>query len=394
MRSDRFLAQRLERLFGAAVEAGEVPGVVALVTDANADRWVGAFGVRRLGDSDPMRVDTIGWIASMTKPLTTAVALQLVERGMLDLDAPAADWVPALGELPVLEGFDADGRPRLRPARATATLRQLLTHTGGLGYDFWSRRLSRYQQWRSAQREPARGHRYFGFPLLADPGTRWNYGVGIDWTGRVIEAATGQRLGDVVARQLTGPLGMSDTRFGVRPEDRGRLASMHQRAPDGSLVATATDPPAEPEWHMGGGGMYGTAPDYGRFIRLILAQGRHEGRTILGPGSIEAMSTNQIGRLRVAPLRAAMPELSHDAEFFPGIEKDWTLGFQINLEAAPTGRSAGSLMWAGLANGFFWIDPAAGLGGALLTQILPFCDPKSLALFYAFERTVYDTLVG
>ncbi len=382
------LAERLTPLFEASVAAGEVPGVVALVTDAHADRWVGAFGERRQGGGVPMTADTIGWIASMTKPLTTAAVLQLVERGRLDLDAPASRWLPAIGAVPVLEGFDASGAPMLRRPRREVTLRHLLTHTGGFGYEFWSEALQRHQALRAADAGGAE-HRFFSFPMLFDPGTRWNYGVGIDWAGRVVEAVSGLRLGEWFARHLTGPLDMRDTRFGVAPQSLGRTASMHQRVGSGRFEASTTAPPAAPPWDIGGGGLFGTLPDYGCFIRMILNEGRHGRAAVLGRSSVEHMRTNQIGELRSGRLCSVMPQASGDAEFLPGVAKGWTFGFQINLEPAPTGRPAGGLAWAGLSNCYFWIDPVNRIGGALMAQILPFADAKVLALFETFERAVY-----
>lgn len=388
------LAERLEGLLARAVGEGDLPGAVALVTDARGECWAGASGRLRVGGAAPMRADTIGWIASMTKPLTTAAVLQAVERGLLALDEPASRWLPALRELAVLEGFEPGGAPRLRPPARPPTLREMLTHTAGFGYDFWSPELTRFQAWRVAAGAAGRDHRYFGFPLLADPGRRWNYGVGIDWAGRVLEAASGMRLGEWFERHLTGPLGMVDTRFGVAPQAAGRVAAMHQRGADGRLVPGDTVPPAAPPWDMGGGGLYGTATDYARFIRFILNRGVHEGERLLGLPGVDAMHGNQIGDQRVVMLRSAQPAMSGDAEFFPGLPKAWTLGFQLNLDRAPTGRAVGSLSWAGLSNCYFWIDPARRIGGVFLAQVLPFADPRALAVFEAFERTVYEAIDG
>jgi methyl acetate hydrolase len=141
---------------------------------------------------------------------------------------------------------------------------------------------------------------------------------------------------------------------------------------------------------MGGGGLYGTAPDYLKFVRMMLNEGRAEGgEAVLKPATVALMSKNAMGASKVAPLKTAIPPLSNDAEFFPGIDKQWGLSFMINNAEAPTGRSAGSLAWAGLANTYYWIDQSKGVGGVYATQILPFADTKSLPLYYAFEKTVY-----
>ena len=143
---------------------------------------------------------------------------------------------------------------------------------------------------------------------------------------------------------------------------------------------------------MGGGGLYGTAPDYLKFVRMILNRGAANGERVLKPETVDMMARNQMGECRVRGVKTAMPPLSNDAEFFPGMPKSWGLTFMINMEDAPTGRTAGSLAWAGLANSYYWIDPNRGIGGVYLSQVLPFADKKSLPLYFEFERTVYRNL--
>ena len=143
---------------------------------------------------------------------------------------------------------------------------------------------------------------------------------------------------------------------------------------------------------MGGGGLYGTASDYLAFQRIFLNDGRAEGRSVLKPETVRLMAANAIGDLNVRMLRTAVPAYSHDAEFFPGMVKKWGLGFMISTEPVAGGRSAGSLAWAGLGNTYFWIDPAKGVAGVILTQLLPFADPQALALLDCFERAVYAAL--
>lgn len=228
-------------------------------------------------------------------------------------------------------------------------------------------------------------------PLLFDPGERWEYGIGIDWAGKMVEAVSGRRLGEYLGEHLFEPLGMRDTAFRITDSMRARLAKIHQRGEDGRLAPLVDlEIPQEPEFEMGGGGLYGTIGDYLRFIRMILGRGRAGAEQVLKPETVDLMSRNQMGECRVTRLGTAMPPFSNDAEFFPGLPKTWGLGFMINEAPAPTGRSAGSLAWAGLANSYFWIDPAKGVGGAFLTQVLPFVDEKAFPLYLDFERTVYE----
>jgi len=386
------LRESADALLRGAVEKGEVPGVVALATTANGTIYEGAFGVRALGAATPMTTDTVVWIASMTKALTATAAMQLIERGRLDLDGAAAQWVPALGAVQVLDGFDAAGKPNLRPPKRPITLRHLLTHTAGFAYEIWSPDIIRYQQATGTPGIITCEVAALGTPLLFDPGERWMYGINIDWIGRIVEAVGGQRLGAYMTENIFAPLGMSDTAFKITPAMRARLAKIHQRGDDGALQPLDLELTQEPELEMGGGGLYSTAGDYAKFVRMILNRGTGERGRVLKPETVDLMSRNAMGDKRVVKLPSAIPPLSNDAEFFPGSSKSWGLSFMINDDTAPTGRSAGSLAWAGLANTFYWIDQTKGVGGVYLTQILPFADVKSAPLYLAFETAVYRAM--
>lgn len=381
-----------DKILKDAAAKGDVPGVVAVATDRKGQTYEGGFGKRVLGEAAEMTPDTIGWIASMTKALTGAVAMQQVERGRLGLDTPAKAVLPALGDVGVLEGFDAGGKPKLRKAKRDITLRHLLTHTAGFGYDIWNADLAKFQECEGVPGIISCQNKALTTPLLFDPGERWYYGINIDWAGKMVEAAAGKKLGQVLRDDLLGPLGMNDTSFSISDSMRKRLAKIHHRGPDGALAADpALEIPQEPEFEMGGGGLYSTAGDYLKFVRMMLNEGKaDDGKAVLKPETVAAMSKNAMGDSKVTLLKTAAPPLSNDAEFFPGQDKQWGLSFMINNEEAPTGRSAGGLAWAGLANTYYWIDQKKGVGGVYVTQILPFADVKSLPLFYAFESAVYD----
>lgn len=386
------LKERVDGLLSAAVERGDVPGVVAVVVDREGVVYEGAFGKRNLATGEPMMPDTVCWIASMTKAITGACTMQMVEQGKLDLDAPADQWVPMLKEAQVLEGWDDEGKPKLRPPVRPITLRQLLTHTAGFSYEFWSADILRYQQVMGVPGVASGKIAALTTPLLFDPGERWEYGINIDFAGLAVEAVSGKKLGQYMQDHLLGPLGMNDTAFKIRPDMRARLAVVHARGEDGSLAPIAFEIPQDPEFEMGGGGLYGTAGDYARFVRMVLNRGELDGIRVLSAETVDLMCQNAIDNLRVTPMKSVMPQFSNDAEFFPGLPKGWGLTWQINLEPAPTGRPAGSLQWAGLANSYFWIDLDHGIGGIYLTQIVPFADTKSLPLFEAFETTVYQSM--
>lgn len=381
----------IDSLLGAAVQRGDVPGVAAMATTDEQTVYEGAFGVRRLGDPAPMTVDTVVGIASMTKALTSTAALQLVEQGRLELDAPAASVVPYLGEVGVLTGFDAQGKPLMRAPKRPITLRHLLTHSAGFSYELWNEDIRRYKEVMGVPATETRTNESIRTPLIADPGERWEYGVNTDWAGKLVEAASGKPLGRYFRDHLFEPLGMTSSAY--RPTDtmRAQMAGMHQRADDGNLtLITSPPPPLPPDVDLGGGGLLSTARDYLKFTRMILNGGASNGERILRPETVALMSMNHMGDCRVRLLKTALPARSNDAEFFPGIPKAWSLAFQINLQAAPTGRAAGSMSWAGLTNCYYWIDPTSKLAGVYMTQIFPFADAKSLPLFNAFETAVYS----
>ncbi len=386
------LKHSADALLSRAADAGDVPGVVAMAANRDGIAYEGAFGKRVLGQPAAMTLDTVVWIASMTKAITSTAAMQLVERGKLDLQSAVSRWVPEIASNQVLEGFDAQGRPKTRPPKRPVTLAHLLTHTAGFSYEFWNASIQQYQKATETPGIIACQNACLRTPLLFDPGERWEYGIGIDWVGKAVEAVSGKRLGAYLQENVLQPLGMTDTAFRISGSMRSRLAKIHQRGDDGKLVAGDVEIPQDPEFEMGGGGLYGTAGDYLKFVQMILNRGKARGVQVLRPETVDLMARNQTGQIRVTPLRTAMPPLSNDAEFFPGLEKHYGYGFQINTERAPTGLSAGSLMWAGLANSFYWIDPSKNVGGVYLTQVLPFVDVKAAPLFLEFQKAVYESI--
>lgn len=388
------MQERIDTILQAGIERGAAPGAVAIVVDTDGVRYEGSAGERALGSGVEMTNDTVGAIFSMTKAITGLAAMQMVERGQLDLDAPAGTVCKELGEVTVLDGFSDDGRPITRPPASPVTLRNLLTHTSGFVYDIWNENSTR---WHEVTGEPnilSLEKASLLEPLMFDPGTKWEYGIGIDWAGQMVEAASGMTLGEYFAEHITGPLQMNDTAFAHSPSMLERACAVHGRGPDDSLAPIEIPPPENPEFEMGGGGLHGTMSDYGRFIRMILNGGELDGVRIVSAETVDAMSTNHIGDLRVRPLTSVAPQFSNDAEFFPGEPKSWGLTFQINENPGHTGRPAGTLMWAGLANSFFWIDRENGIGGAYLSQILPFADQHSTELFFEVEEAVYQELAA
>ena len=371
---------------------GGVPGVVAMVTDRDGNIYEGAAGTRELGQRQPMTTDAVFAIFSTTKALTGACVMQLVEEGKIRLDDPAGRYVPEIDELQVLDGFDAAGQPRTRPPRRAITVNDLMLHTSGLAYEFFSADDLAYRTAKGIPTVVGCSFDSIRTVLVHEPGAAWTYGPNIDWLGRIVEQQRGQRLGAVMAERIFGPLGMKDIGFGMTESMRRRRVTIHDRAADGKLtplpVLALPDPPP---MDMGGHGLYATVGEYMKFIRMMLNDGAGPHGRVLQPETVQAM-----GRDGLAPMglsaggwTTSIPSLSNTGEFFPGSPKGWAYTFLTNRERTPSGRAAGSLMWAGLANCYYWIDRASGIGGYWATQILPFQDAVSYPGFVEFETTVY-----
>ena len=380
------MTHRTDRI-AQLLSTGNVPGVAVAAVFPDGEIVTAAAGTRNTATGAAMQPDSVVWIASMTKAVTAAAAMQQVEQGKLSLDAPIAGVLPQLANLQVLEGFDAGGQPKLRPARVAVTLRHLLTHSSGFVYDMWNADMSRYLEVTGTPGIISCTNAALDLPLVFEPGTAWDYGIGIDWAGKAVEAVSGQPLGAYLADNLLGPLGMRDTAFRIRDDQRARLACVHARTPEGTVPIDFEIPQA-PEFEMGGGGLYSTVGDYLRFTRMILGGGALDGVRVLAAPTVAQMSQNAMGNLRCRAMKSVAPDSTNDVDFLAGMQ--WGLSFLINPEALPTGRSAGSLAWAGLANSYFWIDPAKHVAGVYAAQLLPFFDADAVALFAAFETAVYQ----
>jgi methyl acetate hydrolase len=376
-------SNEIDAVLQKSVEAAEAPGVVAMATTAQSVIYQGAFGVRGMGAPQKISVDTVFRIASMVKLLTSVAAMQLVEGGKLRLDEPAERIDPTLASPRVLAGFDERGLPQLHPAQKPITLRNLLSHTSGFSYQLWDANLVRYLK--LSRKDPALPR----MPLMFDPDTGWAYGGSLDRVGRLVEIVSGKTLDHYFRDHILVPLGMKDTGFTVTDQQRAREASLHLRKADGTLVAQPIEKRTIPKVFSGGGGIYSTAPDYLTLLQALLSGGSLAGKSILRPETVVLMSANQIGNIEAGIMKTTNPALSNDVDFFPGVRLRWGLGHMINLDPVREGRSAGSLTWAGLYNTYYWIDPASGIAGVIMMQILPFADERALNVYRQFERGIY-----
>ncbi|HEV7733689.1 MAG TPA: serine hydrolase domain-containing protein [Candidatus Binatia bacterium] len=372
----------IDDVLRGAVARGDVPGAVVTVHDRNGVRF-------ETGHGDlPDGLRTMFRFASMTKALTSVAALQLVEAGKIALDAPVASVIPAFGEAQVLVGFDGD-TPRLRPPARAATIRHLLTHTAGHGYLFTNPDLHRYHRVTGLPTPFDGCIASLSAPLIADPGTRWEYGINTDWLGRVVESVSGQGLDVHLAKAVFEPLGMRDATFTPTAVQRARLMPIRSRTPQGTLAPSPLDLPGAPEFQPGGHGAYGTPADYGRFVRALLRGGELDGARILRPETTDLMFSDQLGDVPMpTSMPAVMPEWTNQVPA-PPTRQTWGLGLQVSLEDMPGMRPAGTGSWAGIFNSYYWIDRTTGIAATFFTQVLPFFDVGVVPALLAVEHAVY-----
>ncbi len=384
-------ATTLDTTLEASAKRRGIPACAAMVAGPDRVLYQGAFGFRDSQSRVPITTQSIFRIASMTKPVTAVAAMQLVERGKLKLDDPVSKHLPELAGLQVLDGFAADGHPILRPAAGPVLLRHLLTHTSGFAYEIWDPELTRYSQYLEKTKTPPPRVT----PLRFDPGTRWEYGYSMDWTGRLVEAVTGQTLEAWFQQEILQPLAMKDTSFVLPAEKFERLVGVYQREDDGMLKEQPRKMPNPPKSFNGGGGLYSTPEDYVRFMQMILRRGKGAGdRRILGGETVDLMTVNHIGELSAGKLKSVTPRVSSDMDVHPGHTDGFGYGFLINSVGYDGGRSAGSLAWAGIDNTFFWIDPHGRTCAVIMMQLLPFCDQQAVGVLQDFERAVYTMRKG
>ena len=375
-----------DEILSRAVSSGAAPGLVAMTGSAAGVNWSGVAGERAPGQ--PMTEDTVFRLFSMTKAIGATAAMILIDRGKLDLNAPVASILPEFEQIRVLEGFD-DDKPRLRKPRTQATIRHLAAHTSGFVYEFWNQDIPRWMVQTGHPTIISSLKSSLNYPLAFDPGTRWDYGIGIDWLGRAVEAVDGRRIDRFCQEEIFDPLAMSSTAFECEGALAARLGTVSARNQAGDFVPFELAPAPHPEFYAMGHALYSSAGDYMRFLRSFLNQGRLDGRRVLSEQGVQIMLSNQIGDLRIGKMTTVAPAISADVDLFPGIPKTHSVGFLRVEQNVPGMRSAGSQGWAGVLNTHYWFDPARDLAGVIMTQTLPFADPRFMAVYQEFERAAY-----
>ncbi len=381
---------QLDNYLSSAIDYKNNPGIVAMASDKNGLFYSSAFGMADIATEREITQDTLIRIASMSKPITTVAAMQLVERGIIELDVPVENYLPEFSRLQVLDGFNDEGRPILRKPTSEVTLRQLLSHTAGFVYTFSNEKALRLSGIEDSGIDIAKGTDLINVPLGYDPGTIWEYGVGVDWAGILIERMTNQTLEDYFFEHIFSPLNMTNTRFDLNPTQIDSLATLYIKDKGGKV--SALGPWQNDPFQSGGSGLVSTANEYMRFLRMLLNGGEYEGKRILKAETIDLMEQNNIGTLNVRPvLHSYMQDRSRDIKFFEHSNAKFGLGFLINEDEINNARAAASLTWGGLYNTFFWIDPKNEICAVFITQILPFFDPETIDVYKNFEKLIYQS---
>ena len=378
-------ATALSTFFADSVSRGDVPGVVAIVVDRDKVLYHEAFGKMNTAKNVPMAKDTIFRIASMTKAVTSVGVMQLVEQGKIGLDDEVSKFLPRLKSPQVFGTYDEHaGTYDTHAAKRSITIRQLLTHTSGIGYSWSDHGLNIAQKKTGATNDSE-------LPLVNEPGAQWTYGASTRVLGELVEKVTGERIDAYLETHVTGPLGMRDTTYTVPAAKYSRVVTTNQRA-NGAITETQNPDPI-PATIRGDGGLFSTAADYSRFVQMVLNKGQLGSVRILKESTIAEMSKNQIGSVKVRLQPTADPLRSKPYPLGAG-EDVWGLGFQIAAPKTPkpSMRSPGSLSWAGINNTFYWIDPQKQIGAVILMQLLPFYDEAALRVLQGFEERVYKNL--
>lgn len=377
----------MQSVLDGAVAGQDVPFAVAMTGRAGGVTWTGAAG-----PATPDRAaaaDTVFRIFSMTKAIGSTAAMILIDRGLLDADTPVDDVLPEFARIQVLDGWDGD-QPILRAPRTRCLVRHLATHTSGLEYEFWHTAPGEFMAKTGAVSILSGLKASMFYPMLTDPGTRWGYGPSTDWLGQMVERVSGQRIDAFLRANLFDPLGMTDTDVEVRAHMAPRLAGVKARGPDGTFADFALAPPSNPEFYGMGHALYSTPTDYMKFLRMILNRGALNGNRVLSPGAVAKMLENHMPPGVVfEKMHTAAPPITADFDPFVGTVKTHSFGFLRNEADIPGMRRAGAQAWAGVLNTHYWIDPAADLAGLIMTQSLPFVEPRFMQTYADFERAAY-----
>ncbi len=352
---------RLDAAMKRLVDDKQVAGLVTLVERHGKVVHFNAAGQLDVRKPDPVQKDSIFRIYSMTKPVTGVAMMMLYEEGKWQHNDPVSRYIPEFARLKVYLGKNEDGSPKMEDARRPMTMRELMTHTAGLGYILnpnnpVDKMIIDANVLNATAPLQAMIDGLAKMPLLAQPGTRWSYSIGVDVQGYLVEKLSGQPFGEFLRTRIFEPLGMKDTAFYVPKEKLSRFAQVHKGSGASLEVDTnRPDPTMVPAGASGGGGLFSTAPDYARFCEMLLQGGQLNGVRLLAPRTVEMMRTNHVNP---DPLKTMAPGTG------------WGMDFQVVMDAAAAGDSVsnGTFSWFGIAGTWFWIDPVKDLAFVGMVQ--------------------------
>jgi len=368
----------MDDLLSAAVERGEVIGVQALVFDEGQTIYRGSFGLADRERNTPVTSDTVYRVYSMTKPVTSALIMDLMEEGKLKLSDPASKYIPQLAAMKVVS-LGEDGKPAYEDQARPMTIEDLLLHRAGMAYgifggnpieDAWGAADLFNPQTPMAENMDKMPN----LPLLGQPGGQWFYSYSIDILGRIAEVITGQTLGEAMSERFFEPLGMTETSFTVAPALKPRFASNYMLQEDGSFVLAEdgqTSPFTQPgKFQSGGGGLTSTTEDWLKFARLLLNEGEVDGTRILEPETVRLMMTDHLG-----DTPSLLPWIGGETGAGFGYGGSVQLTSTPELEASK-GRYPGQFGWGGAARTNFWVDPENDAIGIIMLQFFSPSDPQ------------------
>ena len=355
-------AAGLDRL-GAAMQRfvndGDLSGAVTAVARHGKVAHFEAFGKQDIAADVPMAKDTIFRIYSMTKPIVGVALMTFFDAGRFALDDPVSQYIPEFKNLKVAVGEGENGQPVVADADHEMTIRELVSHTGGLTYGFFSRSQvdTLYQQADILDRNSTLGDmvgKLANIPLRQQPGTQWHYSVGVDVQGHLLEVLAGKPLDQVLRERVFEPLGMNDTGFWVHEADRPRFAALYRQSGGGELRAVPFGEYwTKPKLLSGGGGLVSTAMDYLRFCQMLLNDGELDGARVLEPATVRLMYTNQLP----AAVDFIDPRIGG-----PG----HTFGIDFAIVEQPDGvadhaLAQGEYWWYGIGGTWFGVNPVQDL---------------------------------
>lgn len=344
------------------------------ITKDGRIKWK-AFGPSVWGGTDTINENNIFRIYSMTKAMTSIAAMQLVEQGKIGLDDPLDELMPEMASIPILTN-----EGELVKANKSITLRQLLTHTSGFGYDFTDSRIQNFQQ---------ENWEYEDKPRLFEAGTAWRYGTSTDWVGKIVEKISGDNLEQYFRKYITGPLQMDATWFNVPDHLQDRIVSYGVKDSTGfhELPRIPEKPVTE---FIGGGGLYGSAKDYMNFLQCMLNYGTYKGGQLVSRETFELMLTDNLPK----DVKLNYDQFDNNVMSFSGgfcDESDrWGLAWAIEANKNELIRPIGSVYWAGAANSYYTLDVKNQVAVVYFTQYLPFNDKESFDFYKLFEEEVYQ----